>query len=252
LALFLATGCATVAPEVKPEPPPLPANVIELVKYEQRTQELLDATELLHQSRQNLEDQKFRLAKICVDYPKHLVCQPQTAAEYARTAFCSDSDFTKHVDAVVQACHQGQCKQVDQAQFITRTDYMRLVQRLPHTLVTFRSANTKLDKIDRRQLQEFAEGIHGTKGYFIIVGRASKDGSWKLNVQLALDRAENARRFLVEKMGIDPAKAGFITYGHAKMYLTSLDAERLSKRRLSTTQANRSALVFRYPCYESE
>ena len=251
IACFLLVGCATVKPEVV-VPPPLPPNVIELVKYEQRTQELLDTADKLHSSQENLEDQKLRLAKICVDYPDHIVCKPQTAAEYARKAFCSDSEFTKHVDGVVQSCHQGQCKQVDQAQFISRTDYRTMIQRLPHALVTFRSSDTKLDKRDRRQLQQFIEGGQGAKGYFIIVGRASKDGSWKRNVQLALERAENTRRFLVDDLGINSDKAGYITYGHAKMYLTELDAERLSQRKLSTRQANRSALVFTYPCYEKQ
>lgn len=252
IALTGLVGCATAKPVAPVEiaPPAIPANLIELVKYEARTQELLDTTDKLLDTRQNLEDQSFRLAKICVDYPKHLVCQPQTAAAYARKAFCEDSDFTKHVDAVVQACHRGQCKQVDQAKFITRTDYMRLIQRLPHTLITFRNSETTLDRRDVRQLQEFVEGIHGTKGYFIIVGRASKDGSWKQNVSLALERAEKTRLFLVDELGVDSQRAGFITYGHKKMYLTALDAERLTKRKLSKRQANRSALVFTYPCYE--
>ena len=249
LLSILLVGCATSKPKVE-TPPPLPPNVIELVKYEQRTQELLETAEKLHVTQGDLEDQRLRLAKICVDYPEHIVCQPQTAAEYARKAFCSDAEFTQHVDSVVQSCHQGTCKQVDQAQFISRTNYRTLVQRLPHTLVTFRSADTALDRRDRRQLQEFVEGGQGAKGYFIIVGRASKDGSWKQNVQLALERAENTRRFLVENLGIDSGKAGYITYGHAKMYLSELDAERLSKRKLSATQANRSALVFTYPCYD--
>ncbi len=251
VASIMLLGCATAKPEVK-EPPPLPANVIELVKYEQRTQELLDTAEKLNTAQEDLEDQRLRLAKICVDYPDHIVCQPQTAAEYARKAFCSDTEFTSHVNGVVQSCHQGQCKQVDQAQFISRTNYRTLVQRLPHALVTFRSADTKLDKRDRRQLQQFVEGGQGAKGYFIIVGRASKDGSWKQNVKLALERAENTRRFLVEDLGISSDKAGYITYGHAKMYLSELDAERLSQRKLSVRQANRSALVFTYPCYEAQ
>ena len=108
------------------------------------------------------------------------------------------------------------------------------------------------DKRDRRQLQQFVEGGQGAKGYFIIVGRASKDGSWKQNVKLALERAETTRKFLVEDLGIDSGKAGYITYGHAKMYLSELDAERLSQRKLSVRQANRSALVFTYPCYEAQ
>ncbi|MEZ4468033.1 MAG: hypothetical protein R3F43_27270 [bacterium] len=86
----------------------------------------------------------------------------------------------------------------------------------------------------------------------IIVGRASKDGSWKRNVQLAIDRAENTRQELVKSMGLDPARVGYITYGHDKMYLTALDAERLSEKKLSPKQANRSALVFAYPCFQGK
>ena len=56
----------------------------------------------------------------------------------------------------------------------------------------------------------------------------------------------------MEDLGINSDKAGYITYGHAKMYLSELDAERLSKRKLSVRQANRSALVFTYPCYEQQ
>ncbi len=66
----------------------------------------------------------------------------------------------------------------------------------------------------------------------------------------ALQRAENTRRYLVGDLGLDPKRVGYITYGEEKMYLTELDAERLSAKKVSTKQANRSALVFSYPCYE--
>ena len=36
------------------------------------------------------------------------------------------------------------------------------------------------------------------------------------------------------------------------MYLTQLDAERLTDKTLTEKQANRSALVFSYPCYEGK
>ena len=57
---------------------------------------------------------------------------------------------------------------------------------------------------------------------------------------------------MVNQMGMDKDRVGYITYGHEKMYLTDLDAERLSKRKLTIKQANRSALVFAYPCYDAE
>lgn len=244
-------GCVSVP---KPPPPPEPTEPTEpsisIIEYEAKTQELLETNRRLNATRVSLDDQRRRLAVICVDYPDHQVCAPQTQASYAREAFCKDREFTQHIDEVVRACHQGQCKQVDQAVLLTRTDYMRLVQRLPHALVLFRSSEAKLDRADRVQIQQFLENIHGEKGYVIIVGRASQDGVWVRNLKLALDRAEHTRKYLVDNMGIDQDRVGYITYGADKMYLTDLDVERLSTKKLSMTRANRSALIFSYPCYE--
>ena len=254
--VVLSAGCAS-APKPKPKPKPKPAapagpppGYIEIVKYEERTAQLLEATDDLVDLQSNLEDQKFRLEKICVDYPDHEVCKPQTAAAYALATFCEDSEFTQHIDAVVTACHQGQCKQVDEAALITRTDYMLLVQRLPHTLVTFGAAKHDLDRNDQDQLQKFVENINAERGYVIIVGRASKDGPWEKNLQYALDRANETRTFMIDQLGLQKERVGYITYGHDKMYLTALDAERLTARKLSAKQANRSALIFTYPCHE--
>ena len=121
---------------------------------------------------------------------------------------------------------------------------------LGDSLVLFGAAKSILDRNDKRQLQQFFETIRGEKGSVVIVGRASRDGNWRKNIVYALQRAENTRRFLVNDLGLDPNRVGFITYGEEKMYLTELDAERLSEKKLTTKQANRSALVFSYPCYE--
>ncbi|MEZ4269370.1 MAG: OmpA family protein [Myxococcota bacterium] len=251
---LVLASCATANNEVKDEagaaedaPPP---GMIEVVKYQEKTQQLIDTTQKLHAAEGTLDEQRRRLQVICADYPEHGVCAEQTAARYALDAFCAEPDFKSHVDEIVKACHQGACKQVDQAELITRTQYMLLTQNLPHTLVTFPSAGTKLDKEDQRQLQQFVEQVRADKGYLIIVGRASKDGPWRKNLQYALDRAEQTRQFLVDTLGIEQSRVGYITYGHDKMYLTELDAERLTTRKLSMTQANRSALVFAYPCFE--
>ncbi len=255
IGLTLAS-CATSGDGVKGEaaaeegaPPP---GMIEVVKYQEKTQQLVDTTQKLQAAEGSLDEQRRRLQVICADYPEHGVCSEQTAARYALDAFCSEPEFKGHVDEIVKACHQGACKQVDQAELITRTQYMLLTQNLPHTLVTFPAAGTKLDKEDQRQLQQFVEQVRADKGYLIIVGRASKDGPWRKNLQYALDRAEQTRQFLVDTLGIDKERVGYITYGHEKMYLTDLDAERLSTRKLSMTQANRSALVFAYPCFEPD
>ncbi len=243
------TACAT-KPVVKKEEFEPAAKQIILLEYEKKTKELLATTEKLNESRGKLDDQRRRLMVICSDYPDHTVCLPQTAASYAREAFCKDPEFTGHVNAVVNACHQGECKQVDQAEQISRSQYMLLTQRLPHSLVLFGPSKTRLDRRDKKQMQQFLEALQGEKGYVIIVGRASKDGNWRKNLKLALKRAENTRKYLVESMGIDQNRVGFITYGDEKMYLTRLDAARLSKKKLSEKQANRSALVFSYPCFE--
>ncbi len=256
IAAALAASCAAfgcssgqVASDEKQEE--LPPGTVSVLKYEEKTQQLLDATLALGDLRENVDEQVRRLRVICSDYPDHDVCQPQTAATYARKAFCADATFTSHVNEVVQACHQGQCKQVDDASMLTRGQYMNLVQRLPHALVTFRAARTGLDRLDKQQIQRFIETIGADQGgYIIIVGRASKDGPWRKNLQYALDRAEQTRAFIVDELGIDARRVGYITYGHAKMYLTELDADRLSKRKLSVKQANRSALLFAYPCFE--
>lgn len=223
---------------------------VQIVEYEKKTKELMDATHQLGELRTQVDEQSRRLQVICLDYPDHEVCQPHTRFNYAREAFCSDKEFTKHVDEVVAACHQGECKQVDEAEQISRSQYMLLTQHLPHQLITFRASDTNLDKEDREDLQRFLETIDGEKGYVIIVGRASKDGSWRKNLELALGRAEKTRRFLVETLGMDQGRVGYITYGHEKMYLTELDAKRLSERKLNERQANRSALIFAYPCYD--
>ena len=206
---------------------------IQIIKYEKKARQLLDATRKLADLRTQVDDQQRRLQVICVDYPDHQVCLPQTEAAYAREAFCGDVDFTSHVDGVVNACHEGECKQIDQAEQITREQYMLLTQRLPHSLVTFRAGKTGLDRRDKGQLQQFLEYLQGERGYVIIVGRASKDGSWRKNIRLALQRAENTRRYLVNQLGVDAGRVGFITYGADKMYLTQLDADRLSEKRLS-------------------
>lgn len=234
---------------------PLPAESddpgqVTIVEYEKKTKELLETSKKLNELRGNVDEQSRRLAVICADYPDHQVCQPQTQAEYAREAFCSDPEFTEHVNRIVDACHQGECKQVDQAEQISRSEYMILTQRLPHLLITFNASSTALDAKDKTRLQQFVETVRGERGYMIIVGRASKDGNWRDNLKLALGRAEGTRKYLVESVGVDQHRAGYITYGADKMYLTQLDAERLSEEKLSPTQANRSALVFSYPCYE--
>lgn len=250
IVLLALCSCATTKAHKKvKEPPP---GLVSIIEYNAKTAELVKATNALGEMRENIDEQRRRLTRICVDYPDHEACQLQTAAAYARKTFCSDTEFTGHINEVVKSCHQGQCKQVDEANLITRGQYMMLVQRLPHTLITFPAGGTRLDSRDRKQMQQFIETIQAEKGYMIIVGRASKDGSWRTNLALALGRAESTRKFLVEDLGIDTKRVGYITYGHAKMYLTSLDTERLTTRKLSTTQANRSALVFTYPCWEGK
>lgn len=223
---------------------------ITVVQYEEKTRQLMETTRKLGDLQGQLDDQRRRLSIICIDHPDHHVCQPHTEALYARKAFCEDKEFTKHVDEVVHACHQGECKQVDQAEQISRAQYMLLTQRLPHSLLLFNAYGTRLDGKDKKQLQQFLEYLQGEKGYVIIVGRASRDGDWRQNIQLALDRANNTRNYLVQDLGVDPRRVGFITYGADKMYLTELDAERLTEKKLTMKQANRSALVFSYPCFD--
>lgn len=248
---LLAAACGGAPSRTDPLPEESDdPNAVTIVKYEQKTRELLDTSNKLAEARNNLDDQQRRLAVICTDYPDHQVCQPQTEAEYARKAFCAEPEFVSHVDKVVEACHQGECKQVDQAEEISRTDYMLLTQRLPHMLITFNASSTALDPKDKTKLQQFVEAVRGEKGYMIIVGRASKDGNWRENLKLALGRAENTRKYLVDEIGVDQQRAGYITYGNDKMYLTQLDTERLTEEKLSPRQANRSALIFSYPCYD--
>lgn len=253
LAALTLTACGGARQtETVDQPPEVDPKFVEIVKYEKKTEELLKTTKTLTDVRGQLDEQRRRLAVICNDYPDHGVCQPQTQAAYARAAFCEDKEFTEHVDKVVESCHQGMCKQLDQAQMISRSNYMLLTTRLPHTLVTFGASSTRLDTSDKRQLQQFIESMGAERGYVIIVGRASKDGPWKRNVELAIKRAEHTRQHLVEQLGVDQQRAGYITYGHEKMYLTALDAERLTQKKLNVRQANRSALVFAYPCYQGK
>jgi len=251
--LLCAVGCATAPPEPQGPTPlesALSENQMLRVQMEERAQKLMQTTDALRDLEGNLDEQRRRLRNICVDYPEHQACSLHQAAAFAYDTFCKDEEFTAHVDGVVSACQRGQCKQVDDASLLSRSNYMTLVQRLPHSLVTFKAGRTRLDRKDRMQLQQFLENIEANRGYVIVVGRASKDGSWKKNLRLALDRAENTRSFLVNEMGLNEDRVGYITYGHEKMYITELDAQRLSEKKMSTRQANRSALVFTYPCYE--
>lgn len=255
--LSLATwSCATKpkvqepAPEVGEEAP-TPPGYVKVVEYEAKTKALLEATDKLEGLQSDVDEQRRRLQVLCADYPKHVACDEYAKAEFARRAFCEDANFTTHVDDIVKSCHQGACKQVDEAQLLSRTDYMTLVSHLPHKLITFKSADTNLDKKDQASLQQYLEAVRGDEGFIIIVGRASREGPWNDNLRYALDRAESTRKFIVENMGIDASRVGYITYGHEKMYLTEVDAERLSERKLSTREANRSALVFTYPCYKA-
>jgi len=250
LAGLTACGGAQSKPDA---PEPLEGDdtgKITIVEYDKKAAELLVTTNKLNEMRSNVDEVKRRLQVICVDYPDHQVCQPQTQAEFARTSFCSDKEFTAHIDEIVDACHQGECKQVDQAEQISRSQYMILTQRLPHLLVTFNASGIRLDQKDKVRLQQFVEAIGAEQGYVIIVGRASKDGNWRENLKLALGRAENTRKFAVDELGLNASRVGYITYGADKMYLTSLDAERLSEEKLTEKQANRSALVFAYPCFD--
>jgi len=248
---FAGCSAGNVADDDPDKPDEPPPGMVSVIKYEKKTEQLMNATLKLGEMRNNVDELRRRLQVICADHADHEVCQPQTAAEYARKAFCADKTFTKHVDAIVSACHQGQCKQVDEASLITRAQYMTLITRLPHSLVLFKGGSKRLDRKDKKQIQRFIETIGADRGgYVIVVGRASKDGSWRKNLKLAVDRANNTRTFITEQLGLDEKRVGYITYGHTKMYLTSLDAERLSKRKLSVKQANRSALLFAYPCFD--
>lgn len=222
---------------------------VHIIQLQARAAKLVQTTSALQEMNGKHDEIRRRLTNVCVDYPDHDACAVQTAAAYAMKAFCEDREFTSHVDDVVRSCHQGSCKQIDQAEMLKRTQYMQLVTRLPHALVLFGAKQTKLDRKDRAQIQKFMEQISADDGYVIIVGRASKDGVWRKNIRYALDRAENTRKFVVENLGVDDSRVGYITYGHEKMYLTELDAERMSQKKLSVRQANRSALVFVYPCY---
>jgi len=252
----LVGGCATTKTVT---PPPddddvaaedaTPPGMVRMVDYDQKAAELLLATSKLEDLQGDVDAMDRRLRTICADYPDHVVCDVHKQAAFAREAFCSDDNFTSHVDEIVTACQQGACKEVDEAQLLSRTQYMTLLERLPHKLLTFRSADTRLDKTDQKELQQFLEAIRGEEGY-IIVGRASREGPWRDNLRYALDRAENARQYLVTSLGFDENRVGYITYGHEKMYLTPLDAERLATRKLTEREANRSALVFTYPCFK--
>ena len=222
------------------------------LKYQKKTEALIQNSKKLQSITHELSEQQWRLKAVCLDHEDHEACAPYTALNKARDTFCSDRFFVKHVDLIINSCHQGQCKQVDSAKQIDRGQYMLLTQSLPHTLVTFGANGTKLDRRDRKQIQSFMELLDATKGYVIIVGRASKDGNWRNNVRLAVDRAESTRSYVVNQLGIDEKRVGYITYGDEKMYLTELDIQRLQgkKKRLNIKQANRSALIFSYPCFK--
>lgn len=222
------------------------------LKYQKKTEALIQNSKKLQSITHELSEQQWRLKAVCRDHEDHEACAPYTALHKARDTFCSDRFFVKHVDLIINSCHQGQCKQVDSAKQIDRGQYMLLTQSLPHTLVTFRANDTKLDRKDRKQIQSFMELLEANKGYVIIVGRASKDGNWRNNVRLAVDRAESTRSYVVNQLGIDEKRVGYITYGDEKMYLTELDIQRLQgkKKKLNIKQANRSALIFSYPCFK--
>jgi len=254
VALATTTGCAkkeTVKPDdtAVHDEEPTPPGFVKVVEYEAKTKELIAATERVQALQSDIDEQRRRLQTVCADYPKHAACDLYSAAAFARKTYCADEGFTKHVDGIVASCNQGACKQVDEAALLSRTDYMTLVQHLPHKLVTFKSAQTTLDANDKKALQQYLEAIRGDEGYIIIVGRASREGPWEDNLRYAVDRAEAARKYIVESLGFDAARVGYITYGHEKMYLTDLDVERLYEKKMSSTEANRSALVFTYPCY---
>ncbi|MCC6620121.1 MAG: OmpA family protein [Deltaproteobacteria bacterium] len=256
IAASAALGCAgnkeTVKPDDTPAPEeePTPPGFVKVVEYEAKTRELIAATEKVEALQGDIDEQRRRLQVICADHPKHVACDLYSAQAFARKTYCEDQGFTQHVDGIVSSCNQGACKQVDEAALLSRTDYMTLVQHLPHKLVTFKSAQTTLDANDKKSLQQYLEAVRGDEGYIIIVGRASREGPWEDNLRYAVDRAEAARKYIVETLGFDQSRVGYITYGHEKMYLTDLDVERLSEKKMSTTEANRSALIFTYPCFK--
>lgn len=233
-----------------PEEDPTPPGYVKVVEYEQKTKELVLAQEKLQALQGDIDEQRRRLANLCADYPQHVACDVYQAAAFAEKTLCADNTLTKHIDEIVDACNQGACKQVDEAALLARNDYMTLVRHLPHKLVTFKSAETRLDTKDKKALQQYLEAVRGDNGFIIIVGRASREGPWEANLRYAIDRAESTRAFIEQDLGVDPQQIGYITYGHEKMYLTDLDIERLSDKKMSTTEANRSALVFTYPCYK--
>ena len=251
LLVVLAFGCGPSAAQIELKEVKKQKNLIQ-IEYQEKTQALLDKSKDLQKVTSKLEEQQWRLKSVCSDHEDHHACAPYTDATKAREAFCNDRFFVKHVDLIINSCHQGQCMQVDSAQQINRSQYMLLTRALPHSLITFKANQTKLDRRDKKQIQGFLELLDGEKGYVIIVGRASKDGQWRKNVKLAIDRAEKTRSFIVDQMGLDKDRVGYITYGDEKMYLTELDIKRLGGKKLSVKQANRSALIFSYPCFDKK
>ncbi len=220
---------------------------IEEVEYKKTTKALMETSEKLKVVEETAKELGWRLKAICADHEDHQACQPYTDAQKAKELFCADKTITSHIEKIIESCHQGQCKQLDSAQEINRNQMLLLLQSLPHLLVLFKANETKLDPKDQSQIQRFLESVDGEKGYVIIVGRASKDGVWKKNISLAVNRAENTRQYLVSEMGLNQKNTGYITYSDQKMLLTDTDAKRLGKK-LSVTQANRSAFIFSYPC----
>ena len=108
LCSVLSSACGPSPAEIQLKESQTREKLVSL-KYQKKTEELIEKSKKLQDITHKLSEQQWRLKAVCSDHSDHEACMPYRALSEAKDTFCKDRFFVKHVDLIINSCHQGQC-----------------------------------------------------------------------------------------------------------------------------------------------